>query len=196
MAAWADAHTEHLVKLKNADEQKFIEFLFKSFYSPLCKAVYKIVRDTDACEDIVQEVFYKVWRNRDALDLSKSVKSYLYRSAINTALNYLEKQKRNVELDENEVIGTKLSANTTEDILNSSELEQKINSAINELPSRCKTVFMMSRFEEMSYQEIADTLEVTVKAVEKQMSKALQILREALKMYVNHMILVIFWIFY
>lgn len=196
MAAWADVNTEHLAKLKDTDEEKFIEFLFKSFYSPLCKAVYKIVRDADAAEDIVQEVFYKVWRNRETLDLSKSVKSYLYRSAVNTALNYLEKHKRTIDLEENEVIKSGLSANATEDILDGTELEQKINYAIDGLPPRCKAVFVMSRFEEMSYQEIADALNVTVKAVEKQMSKALQILREALKMYVNYMIIMILWIFY
>lgn len=196
MATWEEVHIEQLIRLKNSDEKKFMEFLFKSFYIPLCKSVYRIVRDTDVAEDIVQEVFYKVWRNRDTLDLSKSVKSYLYRSAINTALNYLEKHKRVVELDGNEMLSNKYSANTTEEVLDGSELENKINCTINELPPRCKTVFMMSRFEEMSYQEIADSLDVTVKAVEKQMSKALQILRESLKMYVKYMILVITWIFF
>jgi len=195
MAAWADVNTEQLAKLKNEDEVKFIEFLFKSFYAPLCKSVYKFVRDADAAEDIVQEVFYKVWRNRNSLDLSKSVKSYLYRSAINTALNYLEKNKRTVELEDNEVAKTGLAVNATEDLLDGAELQQKINCVIDGLPPRCQAVFTMSRFEEMSYQEIADTLNVSVKAVEKQMSKALKILREALKMYVNYLIIMFLWLF-
>lgn len=196
MATWEEVHIEQLIRLKNSDEEKFVEFLFKSFYTPLCKTVIRIVRDADAAEDIVQEVFYKIWRNRETLDLSRSVKSYLYRSAINTALNYLEKHKRITQLEENEVIYSGLSTNATEDVLHGTELEKIINAAIDELPPRCKTVFMMSRFEEMSYQEIADALHVTVKAVEKQMSKALQMLREKLKMYVKCMILVICWIFY
>ena len=77
MATWEEVHIEQLIQLKNSDEEKFMEFLFKSFYAPLCKSVFKIVRDADAAEDIVQEVFYKVWRNREALDLSRPVKSYL-----------------------------------------------------------------------------------------------------------------------
>ena len=196
MATWEEVHIEQLIRLKNSDEEKFVEFLFKSFYAPLCKTVIRIVRDADAAEDIVQEVFYKIWRNRETLDLSRSVKSYLYRSAINTALNYLEKHKRITQLEENESGHSGLSTNATEDGLHGTELEKMINGAIDELPPRCKTVFTMSRFEEMSYQEIADALDVTVKAVEKQMSKALQMLREKLKMYVKYMILVICWIFY
>ncbi len=186
---------EKLRQLKNSDEEKFIEFLFKLFYAPLCKAVYNIVFDRDAAEDIVQDVFVKVWHKRDRLDLSQSVKAYLYRSAFNTALNYLEKNKKKVMLDDVLLSRTNQSSNLTEESLNYQEIEQKISEAIAQLPPRCRAVFTMSRFEEMSYQEIAQTLGISVKAVEKQISKALQQLRKRLRVYIKHLISFLFLFF-
>ncbi len=82
------------------EDEVSIEQLFRTHYSSLCRAVYPIVRDQDTAEDIVQDVFLKVWRNRSALDAQQSVKAYLFRAAINTALNFLEKNKRTALWDD------------------------------------------------------------------------------------------------
>ncbi len=175
----------YLIKLKETDEEKFIEYLFHTYYASLCKSVNNIVRDTDAAEDIVQDVFIKVWRRKEHLDASRSIQSYLFRSCMNTALNYLEKHKKNTSMDEDSIYANAFSANTTQEDLDAREMHVKIQEALNALPPKCKMVFSMSRYEEMSYAEIATTLDISQKAVEKHMSKALRILREHLKTFTN-----------
>nr|WKN38525.1 RNA polymerase sigma-70 factor [Tunicatimonas sp. TK19036] len=165
-------------------DESLVERYFRDYYAPLCKTVHKMVRSSAIAEDIVQDVFVKVWRNRAQLDQQQSIKSYLYRAAINTALNYLEKTKPNTSLDD--TFEHAWSANDTDNMLAYQETEQRIQAAIDTLPPKCKVVFMLSRFEDQSYAEIAQALDISVKAVEKHMGKALKILREQLKDYIQH----------
>lgn len=166
---------------KNIERPGLIEELFKTYYSPLVKLVYRMLKDADVSEDIVQDVFIKVWNNRHNLDENKSIKSYLYRSAINTSLNYIEKNKRSIQITKIDSSLSSYSSNQTEEKVNLKELEKKISIAIDTLPPKCKVIFVMSRYEELSYKEIAETLELSVKTVENQIGKALSIMRELLK---------------
>jgi RNA polymerase sigma-70 factor (ECF subfamily) len=174
-----------LLHLQQVDETRFIELLFKHYYASLCRTVNRIVHDTDAAEDLVQDVFMKVWNNRQTLEINHSIKSYLYRSAINSALNYLEKNKKQVSMEE--VSFTEPSNNHTEDLLNAAEVQQRVNEATEALPPACKTIFILSRHENMSYKEIADTLQISPKTVENQMGKALKHFREYLNAYIKHL---------
>ena len=140
-----------------------------------------MVRSSAIAEDIVQDVYLKVWYNRAQQDEQKSVKAYLYRAAINTTLNYLEKTKTHATLDHE--YENHPGINNIDESLAYQETEQRVQSAIAILPPKCKVVFTLSRFEEQSYAEIAQTLNISVKAVEKHMGKALKILREQLKDY-------------
>ena len=155
--------------------EAFIEELFRTHYSALCRAVYRIIRDQDTAEDIVQDVFLKVWRNQ-TLDADQPAKAYLFQAAINTALNFLEKSKRNVPWDD--TFAEHSGENHTEETLDYQETSQRIHQALNRLPPKCKVVFSLSRFEDMSYAEIAQHLDISVKAVEKHMGKALKIMRQ------------------
>ena len=150
--------------------------MFRTYYASLCRLVYPIVRDRDAAEDIVQDVFMKIWRNQTALDENRSVKAYLSRAAINTALHFLEKNQRTARWDDS--LADRYGANATEEGLAYQETEQKIAHALERLPPKCKVVFSLSRFEDMSYAEIAQHLGISVKAVEKHMGKALRIMRQ------------------
>ena len=154
----------------------FIEQLFRTHYASLCRIVYPIVRDRDAAEDIVQDVFMKIWRNQTALDENQSVKAYLSRAAVNTALNFLEKNQRTTYWDDS--LTDRYGTNATEEDLAYQETERKIAYALEQLPPKCKVVFSLSRFEDMSYAEIAQHLSISVKAVEKHMGKALRIMRQ------------------
>ncbi|MEM9672172.1 MAG: RNA polymerase sigma-70 factor [Cyclobacteriaceae bacterium] len=165
----------------SASPEPLIEKYFRAYYAPLCQTVYKMVHSTAIAEDIVQDVFLKVWRSRDHLDQQQSIKSYLYRAAINTSLNYLEKTKPSASLEDN--VENSWGANSTDEAIAYQETEQRIQAAIETLPPKCKIVFNLSRFEDQSYAEIAYTLGISVKAVEKHMGKALKILREHLKDY-------------
>ncbi|HYG41259.1 MAG TPA: RNA polymerase sigma-70 factor [Cytophagales bacterium] len=166
---------------KDMDRKGLIEELFKTYYSPLVKLVYRMLKNVEVSEDIVQDVFIKVWNNRQNLDETKSIKSYLYRSAINTTLNHIEKNKRSVQVTKIDSNLVSYSGNQTEEKVNFKELEKKVSAAIDTLPPKCKVIFVMSRYDELSYKEIADTLELSVKTVENQIGKALSIMREQLK---------------
>jgi RNA polymerase sigma-70 factor (ECF subfamily) len=144
-----------------------------------------MVSDQQATEDILQDVFLKIWNNRKDLSFTFSIKSYLYRAAINAALNYLEKNKRTVGLETEYY--PEPTAEGVEDQLHFQEVESRVQEAIETLPPACKTIFVLSRYEEMSYKEIADSLQISVKTVENQMGKALRQMRQYLSAYTRHL---------
>ena len=176
--------SSYLQKLLQDDEDQFMEYIFRTYYAPLCKTVYNITRDKDAAEDIVQDVLLKVWRRKSQLDFSKSIKSYLFRSSVNTALNYLEKNRRSTSMAEAGQIS--LGANTTDDAIGYDEVNHRVHQALEALPPKCRTVFSLSRYEELSYAEIAEQLDISVKAVEKHMGKALKHMRAYLHSFINY----------
>jgi len=157
------------------------EALFKSNYTKLCRVADNIVRNKEAAEDIVQEVFTKAWDKKDTLAVHTSVEHYLRKATANASLNYLESRKRIVPFNER-ISSAQID---TGDRLSLKEFEKIVFHAIESLPPKCKTVFVLSRFENMKYQEIADHLDISVKTVENQMSKALRLLREDLKPYLT-----------
>ena len=134
----------------------------------------------DTSRDIVQGVFIRLWEMKDQLDTERSIKPYLFKSVLNRSLNYIRDQKKIIH---SELPG---SENQLTDYLDSSsfleesELSQRISEAISNLPEKCRNIFTMSRFEDLSYKEIADKLGVSVKAVEAQMTRALKLLRNDL----------------
>ncbi|WP_181305449.1 RNA polymerase sigma-70 factor [Rufibacter sp. XAAS-G3-1] len=172
-----DQELHHLLK---TDEKLFMETLFKQYYALLCRTAVRFTKDTEAAEDLVQEVFCKIWQNREVLEVNTSYKAYLIRSVTNQALNYLEKQKRLVLAEDTSPFEASLSANTTMELLAGTEMESRIQQALNDLPPQCRLIFEMSRFEELTYKEIAETLQLSPKTVENQMGKALRMLRERL----------------
>ena len=173
---------EKVVSLyQNFTPDEKVEILFRKYYAGLCKSLYKILRDATLAEDIVQEVFLKVWEVRETLKMEDAIQSYLYRSCYNAALNFLKQQKKNTDLDNLETTIT--ASDSAERHLNFQETEAEIQKAIDALPPKTKVVFSLSRFEELSYKEIADRLDISLKSVEKHMGIALQRLRENLKEY-------------
>ncbi|WP_020529131.1 RNA polymerase sigma-70 factor [Flexithrix dorotheae] len=184
----------YLSELLHTDKEKFMELLFKSYYSQLCNFVFQMVKERDTAEDIVQEVFLKVWKNKENLDPEKSIKGYLYRSASNATLNFLEKHQRNVPMEESHLQSSELTKNETEETLGVKEIEEKISQAIDTLPPQAKTSFIMSRYEEMSYAEIAEALGISVKTVEKHMGRALSQLRKSLNAYLKHLISILIFL--
>lgn len=160
------------------DEASF-EILFRKLYRPLCKTLFKVIQDKQTAEDIAQDAFFILWEKRKEIRLS--IKSYLYRAALNKAFTYLERDKRLVRTQhEGDWYEYEPSANTTQETFQLNETQTEINKAIDSLPPACKTVFLMSRMEEMTYKEIAEALNISIKTVENQMSKALKQIKERL----------------
>jgi RNA polymerase sigma-70 factor, ECF subfamily len=159
---------------------KDFEPLFKSQFNKLCSVAGKIVHDSDVAKDLVQEVFIRVWNKKEEL-ATGHIEFYLHKATVNAALNYLEANKKVIPLND-EVRAIQLEAN---DHISAGELELNIYRAIENLPPQCKAIFMLSRFEGMKYQEIANHLDISVKTVENQMGKALRDLRVRLKPFLT-----------
>jgi RNA polymerase sigma-70 factor (ECF subfamily) len=178
--------------IREGNEQVFGD-LFKQWYNPLCNYALRFTgNDADEAEELVQQVFLKIWEKRTQLPDVVSMKSYLYRAVHNTGLNHAEKQKRNVSLDS----GVHLQvAHTREEALpglRTKELEKAIADALEKLPAQCRRVFELSRFEELKYKEIAEVMNISVKTVENQMGKALRIMREQLTHYLPLIVAALF----
>ena len=184
-----ELENDDLLLLQKIDGQRFIEFLFKKYYSPLCRLAKRLVGDAEAAEDVVQDVFFKLWQDRESREISTSVKAYLYRAVSNKALNYLEKHKKLTPLETAEL--PEPTFLPSENSLQTQELEAKIAEALEALPPACKAVFVLSRYEEMSYREIADALQIAPKTVENQLGKALRHFRHYLRHYLTLLALVL-----
>ena len=158
------------------DEKVFEEF-FKTHFKALHSYAYTILKDDGIAEEMVQNVFYKVWEKKDQVDIQTSLKAYLYKAVYHESLNYLKHEKVKSVHEAHAMYSTDHSGNLAEKKLMQRELETKLQRAINDLPEQCRTIFQLSRFEELKYREIADTLGLSIKTVENQMGKALKILR-------------------
>jgi RNA polymerase sigma-70 factor (ECF subfamily) len=162
--------------LAQRDEAAF-EQVFKTHFKRLHAYAFTILRDEVLAEEMVQQVFFKLWERNENLSLTGSVSSYLYRAVHNESLNYIKHQKVRSNHQLNVAYSMKNEVEHPAKKIMAGELEKKIHSALNELPEQCRTIFQMSRFDELKYREIADKLGISVKTVESQMSKALRLLR-------------------
>lgn len=176
--------------IKNNNRSAF-ETLFRQYYAPLVRFAKEILKDTDRAEDMVQEVFVKVWEKRHQINIETGIKPYLYMAVKNHCLSVLRVEERNAYLDDSFGDDIRASSNQADLQTNTIHLKQHISEAIEKLPPKCALIFKMSRFEEKTYQEIADTLELSVKTIENQMGRALQLLRLHLHSYLNIIILAI-----
>jgi RNA polymerase sigma-70 factor (ECF subfamily) len=174
--------------LKHRDESGF-EQVFKFYFKNLYRYALTILQDHDQAEDIVQNVFYKLWDKMDSLQLQDSLAAYLYRAVYNESLNHLKHKK--VRLGYQTYITRTMKDQTdgAHGKVMFSELERRLQKAINELPEQCRTIFQMSRFEELRYLDIAQRLGISVKTVENQMGKALKLLRTKLIDYLPLIVL-------
>jgi RNA polymerase sigma-70 factor (ECF subfamily) len=163
------------------NQEAFFEALFHTYYKQLCRFSFRIVHDKDKAEDVVQTCFVNFWQKKDSTKIQTSFKAYLFRSVYNRSINEYTRSKKIIQEDIS--IIHDFSAAFADDPLlqlQAQETQKKIDQAILAMPDGCRTIFLMSREEGLSYKEIAETLEISVKTVENQLGKALRILREHL----------------
>jgi len=163
--------------------------LFDNYYTPMCYLASKYLVDMDLSRSLVQEVFVDLWTRREKISVDYSVKSYLFNMVKNRSIDHLRRHKKNIQLTETE---EEMVHAPFHDIIEEAELNHRINASINELPEKCREIFLLCRFEGMKYAEIARKLDISVKTVEMQMGIALKKMRSSLSDYqmINLMVFV------
>jgi RNA polymerase sigma-70 factor, ECF subfamily len=173
----------NLLEALRRNDRSAIDTIFKRHHAALCRISFRITNDADEAKDVVQEVFIKLWRNRTELSIDYSLEAYLRRAVVNTSLNRIESKKRFTSLDPQDPTHREIGERIVEQQQSLAELSSQVDFAINKLPIRTKAVFTLIRLEDMSYREVSESLNISIKAVEKEMMKALKLLRETLKDY-------------
>lgn len=177
--------------VKSGDKKSF-EFLFKSYYSGLCKYARNIVRNETTAEDLVMDIFVRLWESPGKLDISTSLSGYLYQCVHNHCINYLtRKHKQFTELSSETI--DKLQAILPQDRsgdpltgINLSELTKRIEVSMEQLPAECRKIFILSRTEELSHKEIANKLGISENTVKVQIYRALLKLHVLLKEFISN----------
>lgn len=171
---------EIIRRIRQGDVKEF-ESLFRSFYVSLVRYAKSIVGDHDSAEEIVQDLFFRLWDNKEKIRIVNSLNGYLFRAVHNRCLHFLE-HKKVVDKHEREIIcRQKGNIENTSDLVQYNELRDAVAKVLERLPERCGRIFCMNRFEGLKYNEIADRLDLSVKTVEADMGKALKEFRKALK---------------
>lgn len=154
---------------------------FDQHYQRLCSYAFSFLKDEESCEDIVQDIFIKIWLNRQDLIGSEQLKFYIFSAVRNNCLTWLQKNKKYlvVEMnDEDEAREIIIKLDPEDEKANPTELIAK---ALDRLPPKCREVFLLSRIGNLTYLQIAENLGISIKTVENQIGKALKILRNFAK---------------
>jgi RNA polymerase sigma-70 factor (ECF subfamily) len=174
-----NSDSEIVRRIQQGDKQEF-EKLFRSSYVSLVRYAKTILKDHDTAEEIVQDLFFRLWQDRGKLTIESSLNGYLFRSVHNRSLHFIEHQKV-VDRHAGEIAAS--TEQTTEPVTEAiyySELQSRVARVLERLPERCSVIFRMSRFEGLKYNEIAEKLSVSLKTVEANMGRALKEFRKAL----------------
>ena len=165
-----------LLNLIREGDKLAFRHLFEMYFTPLCRFMHTYINEKVVIEELALDIFVYVWENRKTLHIHLSLKAYLFQAARNKCLNELRKKKQTISLDELD----KDIADTNIISLEEDELYQLIQEAVFSLPEKCRAVFMLSRNENLTNKEIAEKMNISVKTVETQMTKALKRIKEFL----------------
>ncbi|WP_085535872.1 RNA polymerase sigma-70 factor [Massilibacteroides vaginae] len=175
-------------KMAMKDDEEAFRLLFVNFFPPLTLFARRYLTDLETCEDIVQDTFLKIWKNRKTLDITTSTRNFLITTVRNSCVDYLRKKETEARYHEFNS-DNKEQLYDPNDLLTLSELERMLASALEKLPENIRQAFIKSRFENKTYKEIAEESNISVKTVESYMTRALKTLREELKDYLSFYIL-------
>jgi RNA polymerase sigma-70 factor (ECF subfamily) len=169
-----------LAQLKDGNHEAY-EAVFKSWYSALCTYACSLLHDMDEAEEMVQKTFCTLWDKREEIEVQLSLKSYLYRAVHNHCLNRIKHSNIRAKHRSEFLHVNEEAHDSTNSRVEHSELQQELSRAVAQLPAQARKVFELSRVENLSYQEIAEQLQISRNTVENHMAKALRLLRESLK---------------
>lgn len=178
---------KHIIKKLKAGDNDAFKYIYEYHYVALCKLSYYLLKDRVQAESIVNDVIFHLWEIRDKLELVPPLRNYLIIAVRNKCLNYLALKRQETEIHFSTIEQTGIQLHNiisdNEQPLGNllkEELESKIRESINKLPPTCKQVFTMSRFREMSYEEISRELGISVNTVKYHIKSALATLKKEL----------------
>lgn len=166
-----------LRQLKRGDENA-LDLIYRQYWEGLFFYSYHLLKDKHACEDVIQDLFVRLWENREQLDVRLSLKAYLYASCRYALYKLIRKEQ--VREDIFDAIYERLHTETAYGSLEHKELVQQINVIVNGLPPKCREVYELSRKENLSHKEIGERLGISVKTVENHINRALKELKQSL----------------
>lgn len=176
--------------------EKAFEEAFQLYFKVLAVFAKKFVSDLQVAEDLVQEVFVKLYENRKSVQFHTSLKAFLFQSVRNKCIDHLRSVKSKSEHHDQIKQSNYTEQFDFNDTMLQAELEERIYNAISELPTQCQQIFKMSRLEGKKNQEIADLLEISKRTVETQVSNALKRLRKDVFQYLKLLIIMFLNVFY
>jgi len=165
---------EDLVEAIRNDDREAFKQLYYKYHKMLFRFALYRLHSSQTVSDLIQDIFLRLWLKRDRLNPSKSIKAYLYKSLSNSIINHSKLHSSQTTSLEN--IGDHKISNDESD----PDLKMDVQNAVNQLPEKLRIVYLLSRMEGYKYYEIAEICEISIKAVEKRMSKAFEILRKIL----------------
>ena len=176
-------------KLKNGDNNAYT-LLMNDYYKNLCGYANLFTKDPSKSEDIVQNVFVKIWIYRKKIDPNIPIKKYLYKSVYNEFIDQYRKNKPVISLEEKylKVIDTIIDYNS----LDIEKLMMNVNREIDKLPEKCKRVFILNKKEGLTHDEIAEYLQISTKTVESHITRAFKILNQKLGNKIKSILIIIF----
>ena len=169
----------------DSDERAFKHF-FDHYAGRLYQFAFSFLKNKPIAEEVVSDVFFKVWINREGIKNIENIKGYLFKATYNTTLNYLSEENRKKAISlENIKIDLSVDLICPETELINKELKVQIEKAIESLPSRCKLIYKMAKVEQMKYKEIAALLDISVKTIDHQLTIAIKKIGEIIKSYLE-----------
>jgi RNA polymerase sigma-70 factor (ECF subfamily) len=168
-------------KMKAGDRESFNQ-VFRHYYSPMVRFCIRYVADSDIASEIVQDLFVKLWSNREKISFNTSFESYMLTSVRNSAITYINKERAHNEAHLR--VFSEESDNTDpSETLQSNNLEESYRQILKDMPDKRREVFLASRYDGLKYSEIAEKLGISQKTVEAQMTAAIKQLKDGLKPY-------------
>jgi RNA polymerase sigma-70 factor (ECF subfamily) len=174
-------------KVAMKDDESAFRILFYQFFTPLCRYAMHYVANREDCEDIVQETFLKLWKNRKSLEINRSFRNFLITSVKNACIDF--RRRQDTESAGRERLMINHTDKSSEELFAVTELEQMLEAALARLPEPVRAVFVMNRFEGKTCSKIAEAQQISVKTVEAYMTKALKLLRVELSDFLPALLL-------
>jgi|TARA_R110000737_G_scaffold353010_1_gene401730 RNA polymerase sigma-70 factor (ECF subfamily) len=166
--------------LEQLDKNRFKE-VFKKYYNPLCNYASTIVKDHKMAQDVVQDVFTKLWDKRDNVSIDSNEKSYLFQAVKNRSLEILRKQKNDQKVSTADYKDLYVDGSEIDEQARKYMLKEFLYKSIRQLPPKCQEIFVMNKVNGLTYNEIALDLDISVKTVENHIGKAYRKLRELME---------------